>query len=214
MTPVLSPELAFDPKAAPPDWPAVFGRTAPLTVEIGTGNGLYLADEAARRPDQDFVGVEISGEFFVKMRKRIERAGLSNVRCVRADANLVLDRWFARESLARIVGNHSDPWPKRRHRDRRLFRPEFYPLAERLLAPGGVLEFQTDVGWYFNLAINALRRRSGWRIEWAGAAEPPKAEAGEVVTNFERKALAAGSTLWGYRARREEPAREGSGIQA
>lgn len=197
----LDLELRFDPAAPPPDWPAIFGRSAPLRLEIGTGNGAFMSAEAAARPDADHVGIERAGEFFGKFLRRMEREGRTNVRCVNADANEFLPRAFADGALDAAICNFSDPWPKRRHRDRRVFRPPFMEELERAIRDGGTLAFKTDVGWYFDLTVEMLRRRPQWTFEEIGPAAPPDADKGEATTNFEGRARRAGIEVWGFVAR-------------
>lgn len=197
---LADPELKWTPDAGPVNWAAIFGRGAPLVVEIGTGNGVFLVAEAQRHPEIDYIGIERSNEFFTKCKKRIQREGLRNVRCLLADAHDIFSVGLTPGGVSAVICNFSDPWPKRRHRERRVFRPEFLDLVERALIPGGLLHFKTDVGWYFNLTVTLFRTRPGWRIKDAGPKIEPNAEAGAVVTNFERKAREAGSSIWGFTA--------------
>lgn len=205
------PEFDFVPEAGVVDWDEIFGRSAELVIEIGSGNGVWIAAEAERRPETNLIGIERAAEFYGKFRKRIIREGLTNVRCIRADAIDVLKCAFAPQSVARVVCIFSDPWPKRRHRKRRVFRSEFVDVLEQALAPDGTLEFKTDVGWYFNLTVGLFRSRPGWsvedarRVEESGGGEERDADddtrANTVVTNFERKGREAGSSIWAARAR-------------
>lgn len=191
-------ELDLDALEAPLDLEDLFGRTAPCAVEIGTGNGFFLANEAARRPEMDFIGVEHEYKFYVKMLKRCARAGLTNVRTNSIDGLELLGDWIAPGSLARVYSYFSDPWPKRRHRERRVARPDLPPLLERVLAPGGQLYFKTDVVWLFHFAVTLFRDRPGWRFQTIGRVPPPDPARGEVYSNYERHARAAGIEVWGF----------------
>lgn len=206
------PEVVFDAEAPSDEALGVIREGAPWVLEIGTGNGVFLVDEAARRPEARFLGVERDGEFFFKMKKRVMRHGLENVRCVRAEAEDVLDVLVPDGGLEEVILNFSDPWPKRRHRERRVFGPAFLERMERKLRPGGRLRFKTDVGWYFNLAVTDVRRREGWTFESAGPADlgadreaSGAAEGGGVVTNFERKGREQGRAIWGFVIRWDGP---------
>lgn len=199
-----NPRFDWQPDDGTIDIPALFGREAgahaPLIVEIGSGNGVYLVAEAERHPETNYLGIERAGEFFEKFRKRIIRHNLANVRCMLADVEEVFADGLVPQSVDCVISNFSDPWPKRRHAKRRLFRPDFLPQFARVLKPGGSVRFKTDVGWYFNLAVTAFRESPEWKLTDIGLKPPPNIEAGEVVTNFERKAREAGSTIWGFTA--------------
>jgi len=195
-------EIPLSALTPPLDWPALFGRGGPNALEIGTGNGLFLAAEAARRPEMNFIGIERDPGFYWKMVKRCAREGRTNVRTTRGDALELLRDWLPAESLARIYCYFSDPWPKRRHAERRVVNAALLPLLERVLAPGGEFWFKTDVGYYFNLAVTDFREREGWRFTELGRAPSADPARGEAISNFERKAHEAGSLIWGFHARR------------
>lgn len=181
---------------------------APWVLEIGTGNGIWLADEAGRHPERRYLGVERDAEFFFKMKKRLIRHGLKNVRCIRAEIEDVLDSLIPDAALEVVVLNFSDPWPKRRHRERRVFGPAFLKRMERALRPGGRVRFKTDVGWYFNLAMTDLRRQAGWSVASAGPVDA-EGNPSTVETNFERKGRAQGRSIWAFTAVWNGTANEG-----
>jgi tRNA (guanine-N7-)-methyltransferase len=124
-------------------WSEVFGRTAPLHLEIGTGNGSFFAAMAARHPECDFLGVEIRFKRVVQGAKRIVAAHLPNARMVRYDAFFLADL-FGPESLAAIYLNHPDPWPKGKHEKNRLISSPFLSWAAGALVPGATLRLKTD----------------------------------------------------------------------
>jgi tRNA (guanine-N7-)-methyltransferase len=122
-------------------WSELFGRTAPLHLEIGTGNGSFFAAMASAHPECDFVGVEIRFKRVVQGAKRI--VSLPNARMVRYDA-FFLDDLFGPASLAAIYLNHPDPWPKGKHEKNRLISRGFLSWAADALAPGATLRLKTD----------------------------------------------------------------------
>ncbi len=187
------------------DWTTIFGRRAPIVLEIGTGNGTFMSAESARHPETNFVGIERSREFFLKFKKLMIRERRSNVRCICADAEEVLPLLFGDSSLDSVICIFSDPWPKRRHRNRRVYRPEFLEQIERVVRPDGTLRFKSDVGWYFNLTVNLIRRRDQWKIiEARPYLDEDTSEASNLnpPTNFERKARVVGREIWGFTAER------------
>jgi tRNA (guanine-N7-)-methyltransferase len=124
-------------------WGEVFGRDAPLHLEIGTGNGSFLAAMAGRHSEWNFLGVEIRFKRVVQGAKRIVAAGLSNARMVRYDAFFLADL-FEPASLSAIYLNHPDPWPKGKHEKNRLISVPFLGWAAGALLPGATLRLKTD----------------------------------------------------------------------
>ena len=123
---------------------ALFGRVAPLVLEIGSGMGETTAAIARAKPEADFIAVEVHGPGVGSLLKRIAADGLANVRVIRHDALEVLARMIADGALAAIHLFFPDPWPKKRHHKRRLVQPQFAALAARKLAPGGIVHAATD----------------------------------------------------------------------
>jgi tRNA (guanine-N7-)-methyltransferase len=122
----------------------LFGRSAPLVLEIGSGMGDTTAAIAQARPDADFIAVEVHGPGIGSLLNRIESLRLTNLKVVRHDAVEVLGKMIPDGGLAAIHLFFPDPWPKKRHHKRRLVQPEFAALVARKLAPGGILHAATD----------------------------------------------------------------------
>ncbi|HEY6966038.1 MAG TPA: tRNA (guanosine(46)-N7)-methyltransferase TrmB [Burkholderiales bacterium] len=126
------------------DTRSIFGRTAPVVVEIGSGMGETTAAIAQAHPHTDFLAVEVHGPGVGSLLKKIDALSLTNLRVIRHDAVKVLERMILDASLAGIHLFFPDPWPKKRHHKRRLVQPAFAVLAARKLAPGGYLHAATD----------------------------------------------------------------------
>jgi len=122
----------------------IFGRSAPLVLEIGSGMGETTAAIAQAHPEADFIAVEVHGPGVGSLLNRIESLQLLNLRVIRHDALEVLEKMIPDASLAAIHLFFPDPWPKKRHHKRRLVQPEFAALAARKLAPAGTLHAATD----------------------------------------------------------------------
>ena len=128
----------------PLDFALLFGRQAPVVLEIGFGMGETTAAIAAAHPETDFLAIEVHLPGVGALLRRIDAARLTNVRIVRHDAVEVVDRMIPLASLAGIHVFFPDPWPKKRHHKRRLLSRVFVrELAERL-ALGGYLHVATD----------------------------------------------------------------------
>ena len=140
----LLPVYGIEYREAPLEPRAVFGRSAPLVLEIGSGMGETTAAIAAANPGTDFIAVEVHGPGVGSLLKRIDEQGLKNLRVIRHDALEVLAHMIPDGALAGIHLFFPDPWPKKRHHKRRLVQPAFAALAARKLAPGGLLHAATD----------------------------------------------------------------------
>ncbi|MGI9307224.1 MAG: tRNA (guanosine(46)-N7)-methyltransferase TrmB [Gammaproteobacteria bacterium] len=127
-----------------PDWDAVFGRRAPLALEIGSGHGEAAAHFAAAHPQYNYAILEVHPPGVGALLNKLAAADLQNVRIIQADAAAALPRMFAGGSLhcARIF--FPDPWPKKRHRKRRLINAAFAELLAQKTAPGGMVHLATD----------------------------------------------------------------------
>ncbi|MCZ6598879.1 MAG: tRNA (guanine(46)-N(7))-methyltransferase TrmB [Planctomycetota bacterium] len=128
----------------PIDWAGVFGRRAPLAVEIGFGNGEFLAHEAGEHPERDHVGIELSWTSGRHLIRRLDQAGGRNVRMVLCDATAALHVLFTPQSVDEVFVNHPCPWPKERHFARRLVQPGFIALLADRMKAGARLTIVTD----------------------------------------------------------------------
>lgn len=171
----------------------VYGRTAPLIVEIGSGQGHAIVHAAAQTPDTDFLAVEVFRAGLARTMLDADRDGVRNLRLVEANAPEVLEHLLPEASVDELWIFFPDPWHKAKHNKRRLVAPAFPPLAARALRDGGMLRLATDWEDY------ALQMRAvlGSASEFAAAFEgawAPRFD-GRVMTAFERKGLAKGREI-------------------
>ena len=139
----------------PADWPAIFGNDNPLVLEIGCGIGDFLVKVAAEHPDRNFIAIDFYNKGCLKTCKRAERHGLANIRVVRAEARQFMAERLTPASLAAVYINCPDPWPKKKHRKRRLVQAPFVEFVRGFLQPGGDFYFATDFEDY-GLAVAAF----------------------------------------------------------
>ena len=170
----------------PADWAALFGRAAPLVMEIGFGSGLFLADWARRQPETNVLGVEISIPALRRAGRKLERAGLYNVRLMQADAAAVLRALCEPAALAAVVINFPDPWPKKDHGARRLINDPFLRLLASRLAAGGALDIATDHDEYAAQIAGCLARSP--HFESRVGAPFVLSDPGRVTTKYEQVA--------------------------
>ena len=148
-------ELVY--KTEPLDAAALFGREAPLVLEIGCGMGETTAAIAAAHPEINFLGCEVFGAGVGALSKRIEEMGLANIRICRHDAIEVVRDMIPENSLAGVHIFFPDPWRKARHHKRRLIRPDFTALLASRIALGGYLHCATDWENYAEQMLEVLQ---------------------------------------------------------
>lgn len=134
---------------APLDLKAVYGRTAPIEVDLGCGDGSFLVEIAAANPATDFLGIERLFGRVRNARRKIAERELTNARVLRVETSYAVRRMLPAGSVARFHLMFPDPWPKRRHWSRRIVTDEFFVSIHRALASGGVLRLATDQIDYF-----------------------------------------------------------------
>jgi tRNA (guanine-N7-)-methyltransferase len=147
---------AFDQLPCPWNPEALFGRAAPLEVEVGSGKGLFLRTAAAERPEVDLLGIEISLKYARFAAAALAKRKLTNAKVAVADALRVFGELLPDGSLAAVHVYFPDPWWKKRHKKRRLMKESFLRDLERTLISGGVFHFWTDVEEYFHCSLELL----------------------------------------------------------
>ena len=173
-------------------WPAVFGRDAPVVLEVGFGMGETTAAIAASRPDLDFLGVEMHLPGVGALLRRIEAARLTNVRVMRLDAVDVVGM-IGESSLHAIHVYFPDPWPKKRHHKRRLLQAPFVHALASRLSPDGYLHVATDWQPYADEMLAILSAEPLLANTCAGFAPRPT---WRPLTKFEQRGVARGHAVF------------------
>jgi tRNA (guanine-N7-)-methyltransferase len=201
--------LGLDDLERPWNAVPIFGRAAPLEVELGTGKGLFLAAAAAGDPEGNYLGLEISAKYARFAAARLARQGLNNACVVHADGVQVFREVLPDESCRAVHVYFPDPWWKARHRKRRVMRPQLLADVERTLAPGGRLHFWTDVEEYFRTTLELIAATTRLRGPWPEP-ERPAAHDLDYRTHFERRMRQHGQPVFRAEFRRpaEVPAAE------
>lgn len=175
------------------DQMALFGRIAPLVVEIGPGMGDATAAMAAARPEINLLAIEVYKPGIAQTFAHLARAGVDNVRVLRADAAEVLRNVVIPDCLAELWLFFPDPWRKRKHHKRRIVTPEFAELVASRLTPGGSWYLATDWEHYAQQMLRVLsqcRSLANPHGGWAPRA-PFRPE-----TRFEKRGLGADRVIF------------------
>jgi tRNA (guanine-N7-)-methyltransferase len=187
------PRWGIPHAAAPLDFTAVFGRSAPVVLEIGCGMGETTATIAAAHPGNDYLGIEVHAPGVGSLLKEIATRELPNLRVIRHDAVEVLRDMIPAGSLAGIHVYFPDPWPKKRHHKRRLIQPPFVHELALRLAPGGYLHCATDWGEYAQQMLAVLSAEPLLKNTADGFAPRPE---WRPQTKFETRGLRLGHGVW------------------
>lgn len=179
----------------------VFGREAPLNLEIGFGMGHSLAEMAAAAPEQDFIGVEVHLPGVGALLKAVEDHGLENLRVYSVDANDVIDLCLPDACLDRVMIFFPDPWHKKRHHKRRLIQHEFVQRIRHKLRVGGILHLATDWENYAEHMLEVMDGSEGFQnCQPEGGYSPRPGD--RPVTKFEKRGERLGHGVWDLLYRR------------
>ena len=189
----LGPRFVLPYTPAPLDLPAVFGRSAPVVLEIGFGMGAATAEIAAAHPQIDYLGVEVHTPGVGALLKQIGDRGLSNLRILQHDAVEVLQHQIANASLDGVHIFFPDPWHKKKHHKRRLIQPEFIAHLVSKLKPGGYLHLATDWQDYAEQMLAVLSAEPTLANTAEGYAPRPDYR---PLTKFEQRGLRLGHGVW------------------
>lgn len=189
----LLPALRLDPKGPPvADLKALFPRPVErIRLEIGFGGGEHLVHRAQEEPQTGFIGVEPFVNSMAKLLGSVRDLDLDNIRVFDDDATFLLD-WLPDASVDRIDLLYADPWPKRKHWKRRFVSQANLERFHRVLKPGGLFCFASDIDTYVNWTLQHCSRHGGFRWTARNAADWLTPYAGWPGTRYEAKARREG----------------------
>lgn len=178
----------------------LFGRSAPLHVDLGCGDGSFLCEMAQQFPKRNFLGIERLTKRVEKVRRRAEK--IENVRVLRADTLFAVRYLLPESSVEAFYLLFPDPWPKRRHQFRRIFSRDFLDAIAAALEKHGVLRVATDQLDYFHQIERLSRARLQFQVV-------PRSMNDAVlpVSKFERKFRKQGAAVYGLTLRKTSPVR-------
>ena len=181
----------------------LFGRQAPLTLEIGSGTGEQIVAAAAANPDRDYLALEVWVPGIAKLISKAVDAGVGNIRVLEADVAQALPIMLGDACLDEVWTFFPDPWRKARHRKRRLVSDDFALQVARVLRDGGVWRLATDwddYAWQMRDVIEGCPLFENPYVGQRPDPEDPEADRGgfapryegRVVTHFETRGIDAG----------------------
>lgn len=177
------------------DAQTVFGRVAPVTVEIGFGMGYSLITMAEAAPERDFIGIEIHPNGIAQICYEAGQRNLANLRIIDGDALLMLENYFADSSIDTVQLYFADPWPKKKHHKRRFVQSHHMQLIRQKLTIGGVFHAATDWEHYAQWMLAILDEAEGF-INSAGKGHYADRPAYRPLTKFELRGQKLGHGVW------------------
>ncbi|MDF1564783.1 MAG: tRNA (guanosine(46)-N7)-methyltransferase TrmB [Deltaproteobacteria bacterium] len=177
-------------------WPELFGREAPLELEIGCGYGYFLMERARALPGTDFVGLEIKNKLGLALQRKADRAGLTNLRAYVGDARIIVPTLFAPGSLRAVHIQFPDPWWKKRHHKRRLVDAMMVDLLHLALEESGRVYLRTDILDYGRAMVESFEDGSGRFENLHGEGRFALDDGLGIPSNRERRYLASGTPVY------------------
>ncbi|WP_417346334.1 tRNA (guanosine(46)-N7)-methyltransferase TrmB [Ferrimonas sp.] len=176
------------------DLTQVFGREAPVVLEIGFGMGKSLVEMAAAEPEKDFIGIEVHGPGVGACLMYAEELGVKNLRVFEHDAVEILADCIPDASLDRVQLYFPDPWHKKRHHKRRIVQPEFIESVRNKLKMGGVFHMATDWEHYAEHMLEEMSEAPGF-TNTAEKDFVPRPDF-RPLTKFEARGQRLGHGVW------------------
>ena len=206
-------ELIPETYVAPLDLLAIFGRVAPLHVDLGCGDGSFLCELAQLHPDRDFLGIDrLVGRVAKACRKAI---AVENVRILNVESSYAVGYLLPEGSVETFYLMFPDPWPKRRHHRRRIVTKDFLESTHRALENGGILQIATDQFDYFRQierlahasSLQVSEKLDGLKPSSLGEETSSDKNDGFPLTKFERRFSALGAPIYRLALRKISPVR-------
>lgn len=197
----LYPKYCLDPQANY-EFSQVFGRNAPVCVEIGFGNGESLARMAHANPDTDYIGIEVHRPGVGHLMMLLDQQGLTNVRIYCHDAIDIIEHKMPDNSLSGVHLFFPDPWPKKKHHKRRIVRPDFVELLARKLQSGGYFHAATDWQNYAEVMLAVLTENNTMSNTSTTDNYCQRPEY-RPLTKFEQRGIRLGHGVWDLIFRRK-----------
>ena len=193
--PKLDPSVDFEhllseveDLTAPFDPQSLFPVAQDLEIEIGSGKGLFVLNQSGQRPDRNFLGNEIAKKYCRFAAYRLAQNDRTNGYMLRGDGLKLFRELLPSECAVGVHVYFPDPWWKARHRRRRVMTPQFVHDAERILKPGGIFHFWTDVEEYFEEGCAVVQTESNLTGPHEVVAKAPEHDM-DYRTHFERRMI-------------------------
>jgi len=199
-----APLVVLEPYNYKGRWQEVFAKPQPIQIEIGMGRGNFIFEKAKANPDINFLGIEVIEEIINEDLERMEQKGgvPDNLRIIWINAQNLADI-FAPAEVDKLYLNFSDPWPKNRHRKRRLTHANFLKQYEQILVPNGLVEQKTDSKELFEFSLNELAEQN-WKFKKISLDLYNNLPEDNIATEYEEKFVKRGLPIYYLKAQKPQ----------
>lgn len=189
------PIMGLEVKDGPVVFSELFGRDAPVVLEIGFGMGDSLIEMASQQPEKNYIGIEVHRPGVGRLLSRAQEAGLSNIRVYAEDAIEVLAQCVPDNSLDVLQLFFPDPWHKKKHHKRRIVQPEFAQTVRKKLKIGGYFHMATDWENYAEHMMEVMTSAEGYQNKAGEGVFSPQPD-WRPVTKFQKRGERLGHGVW------------------
>lgn len=186
--------IVGDPEQYKGKWQEVFKNDQPLHIEVGTGKGQFITEMARANPTINYMGIELYDSVIITALDRLIEAELPNVKLLNVNAS-DLGKYFAKNDVDQVYLNFSDPWPKYRHRKRRLTYNDFLKLYEDIMIDGGEIHFKTDNQGLFENSLISFSEY-GLLLKYVSLDFHKSDYEGNIMTEYEEKFSEKGHRIY------------------
>ena len=186
--------IVGDPEQYKGKWHEVFENEQPLHIEVGTGKGQFITEMARANPTINYMGIELYDSVIITALERLIEAELPNVKLLNVNAS-DLGKYFAKNDVDQVYLNFSDPWPKYRHRKRRLTYNDFLKLYEDIMIDGGEIHFKTDNQGLFENSLISFSEY-GLLLKYISLDFHKSDYEGNIMTEYEEKFSEKGHRIY------------------
>ena len=155
-----------------------------LNLEIGFGDGKYLSEQALNNPKQSFIGIEVFESGLANTYKKIEKFNLTNLKLIQGDVAQIFSKNKSKNLFDLVTIFFPDPWPKSKHKKRRLLKKNFFLILQSLLKKEGKIIIKTDWQDYAEEIIEILKD-----LKFNFDQESVNVDSKELITKYEEIAL-------------------------
>lgn len=173
----------------------IFGRKAPLVLEIGFGMGDSLLEMARNEPEKNFIGIEVHPPGVGRLINVAGQENLTNLRVYMADAMDVLEDCIPDACIDRLQLYFPDPWHKKKHHKRRILQPAFVQKLRPKIADDGIFHMATDWQAYAEHMLEVMNAAPGFATAFAETGYAPRPEY-RPITKFEKRGERLGHGVW------------------